>query len=58
MTINIIEFMLFLIYTILIFFIKSYFILGIMIIINIILMIMFKQKISNNILEQMHQKLI
>ena len=50
MTINIIEFMLFLIYTILIFFIKSYFILGIMIIINIILMIMFKQNIKKSLL--------
>lgn len=46
MAIHIVGFLLFLAYTILIFFIKNYFLLGIIAIINIILMIIFKENIK------------
>ncbi len=51
MAIYIVGFLLFLAYTILIFFLKSYFLLGIITIINIILMINFKINIKNTFLQ-------
>lgn len=42
----IVEFVLFLIYTILVFFIKSYFLLGILFVVNILLMIILKQNLK------------
>ena len=44
----IVEFVLFLMYTVLIFFIKDYFLLGIFLVINILLMIILKQKLKKH----------